>query len=587
MISDSLARATRPVIVCVYPGSSPAEPIRSLESRSLTIAETQLDAVWTALGHEAPQATAQNGTVREHDRRANALVETVEKLIGSLSLWRLSSMLGHVALARGDSGAAMFFRELTTDILDTKRYGYTPLERARGKLAAHHLELMAKTATGSPVPPGTAYWTSSYLRNLTQLKLGQGGEELLFDESSLRSLLTPDELCLVLLLWAWGDVYLDRFDRVGGYLQRVREYNSRAYDVRLHLSWVSGVLAQRRGNLPEAKSGFDSAIAECLESSNLLTYARVSCDAAMVSIQAGEWARAESLLEPLRRIADRIRDDFLSARILSGLIVVRRVIGSGADLGELLSERDRRVETLVTNDALRIVVTKGMNADGQGHVGFICPICWCDNRSLGRARKCGRCGAMLTLSNLQQLRPLVEKNREAVLRLMTTERQQYLVQPQSAMQYLYSSDTSKVITGLMGLYGEARFADRNALAKQSLNGLLTFICGSMLELCGDDAQRRTAMETLVFLMSAGICCSTWASWSVESATRAMAVDQLASLRVTDCYHSAQTALRVIASDSIYRDTRDTAESKYKDGVRHYGKGEDPDLADWLRRTRWS
>jgi hypothetical protein len=574
VISDSLRDSKNPVIVCAYPGSNPAEPIRSLESRAAIVVEAQLDAVWRALGSESRYGTAQNATAHRDDRRTSALVDTVEKLIGPLPLWQLSSLLGHVALARGDSGGAMFFGELTADILDTRRYGYSALDQARGKLAAQYLELMAQTATGSVMLPGTAYWTGSY-----------GGEELRLDESTLQSLLTTDELCTVILLWAWSDVYHDRLDRVGAYLRRVRQYNSRAYDVRLNLSWVSGVLAYRQGNLLEASVAFDSAIAECL-SSNLLTYARVSCDAAMLSIQATDWTRTESLLRPLRRIANRIRDDLLSARILSGLIVVRRAVGPESDLEKLLSERDRLVEALSTKDALLYIVKKGMNADGQEHVEFVCPLCWHDERSAGSERKCGRCGAVLSVSTLKQLRALVDKDREAVLRLMTSDRHQYLVEPKSAIEYLYSSDTSQVITGLVGLYGEARFADRDSLTKQSLTDLLSYVRGSMLELCEDQAKGHSAMERLFF-------CERWdllfyvASSSVESATRAMAVDQLASLRGTDGYRSAQTALRVIASDCIYRDTRDTALSKYREGLPHYGGGEDPDLADWLRRTRWS
>jgi hypothetical protein len=572
VIGDSLPDTKNPVIVCVYPGSNPAEPIRSLESRAVMVVEAQLDVVWRSLGNESRYGTTQNATAHQENRGTSALVDTVEKLIEPLPLWQLSSVLGHVALARGDSSGAMFFGELTADILDTSRYGYSVLDQARGKLAAQYLELMAQTATGSVMLPATAYWTGSY-----------GGEELLLDESTLQSLLTTDELCIILLLWAWSDVYHDRLDRAGAYLRRVRQYNSLAYDVRLNLSWVSGVLAHRQDNLLEASVAFDSAIAECLESSNLLTYARVSCDAVMVSMEAMDWTRTESLLRPLRRIANRIRDDLLSARILSGLIVVRHAVGGESDLEKLSSERDRLVEALTTKDALRYVVKKGMNADGEERVEFICPLCWHDERSAGSERKCGRCGAVLSVSILKRLRSLVDKEREAVLQLMTTNRHQYVVEPKSAIEYLYSSDTSQVITGLMGLYGEVRFADQNSLTKHSLTDLLSYVRGSMLELCEDHAEGHIAMKRLFFYERWDLLFQV-ASSSVESATRAMAVDQLASLRATDCYHGAQTALRVIASDCIYRDTRDTALSKYKEGLPRYGRGEDPDLADWLRRT---
>jgi hypothetical protein len=256
------------------------------------------------------------------------------------------------------------------------------------------------------------------------------------------------------------------------------------------------------------------------------------------------------------------------------------------DLPKLALDRDRLLKSLQTKGAVLYIVKGEPHPKGLGKPEFTCPLCWHDNESSSRQRKCERCGALLKESPLQQLRSLVAENREAVLRLMMVDRHQFFVEPRSAMEYLSSPDISQMITGLMGLYAEARFADRDTLAKQSLGNLLSCVRESVLELCEDQARQHEALETLFFHERWDLLYYI-ASSSTESTTRAMAIDRLASLRVTDCYHSAHAALKVVASDCIYGDTREVALSKYKKGIADYGSREDPDLADWLRRTRWS
>jgi hypothetical protein len=314
VISELLAETKQPVVVCVYPGSDPAEPIHSLKAPGLQIIETTLDPVWGALGHHLSPDDTHRETTRQKTARQKALAQSIQDMVGSLPLWQLASLLGHVALAGGDCSSAMFFGELAADIVDTRKYGYDRLERARGKLAAQHLELLGQTALGYVMLPGQAYWTGSY-----------GDERLEFDMAALERLLTIDELCTALLLWAWSDCYNYRIERAAGYVEHVRNYNSNAPDICLNLAWVSAHLAYRRGDLKAAATAFEDALGKCAEISDPLTYARISCDAALVAIEAGQWSLAQLVLSQAIGPARRSRDDFLLARLYSALLVASKV----------------------------------------------------------------------------------------------------------------------------------------------------------------------------------------------------------------------------------------------------------------------